>query len=216
MANKINYQKILDSELEKIKNSGKKPKLFLHACCGPCSSYCLEYLNSYFDIIFYYFNPNITPESEYRYRLSELKRLTEEMPHENKIEFFPAEYDPKEFYRLVKGHENDPERGERCQICMHYRLEKTAIAAKSYGADYFTTTLSISPYKDSQFLNEAGAEISQKYGVPYLFSDFKKKNGYKRSIVLSREYNLYRQDFCGCVFSKMESERKKQAQTVSV
>lgn len=202
MGNKINYQKLLDAELEKIRSEGRTPKLFFHACCAPCSSYCLEYLNSFFDITMFYYNPNISPESEYRFRLSELERLVSELPHENKISFAEAKYDPALFYDLVRGHEDDPERGERCKICLYHRLEETAKAAKTAGADYFSTTLSISPYKDAEFLNTAGAELSEKYGIAYLFSDFKKKNGYKRSIELSHIYDLYRQDFCGCVFSR--------------
>ena len=213
--NKINYQLVLDKELEKIIKSGKTPTLLLHACCAPCSSYSLEYLSDYFDIILYYYNPNISPESEYSYRLSELHRLTETQPYKHKVIFTEAEYNPDKFYELVKGHENDPERGKRCRICLYHRIEAAAIKAKELGTDYFTTTLSISPMKDAQFLNAAGGELAEKYGVNYLFSDFKKRGGYIRSIELSHKYNLYRQDFCGCIFSKAERERiKAQAKVI--
>jgi hypothetical protein len=202
MANRKNYQIILDKELEKIKNFDKPPKLLLHSCCAPCSSYVLEYLSEFFEIIIYYFNPNISPESEYLFRLEEVKRLVEEMPHKNPITFVESEYNPDDFFSLAKGHEKDRERGERCRKCLKFRLESTAKKAKELNVDYFTTTLSISPLKDSEFLNETGRELSVEYGVQYLFSDFKKKGGYQRSIVLSRDYNLYRQNFCGCVYSK--------------
>lgn len=202
MVQKINYQIILDKELEKAANSYRTPLLFLHCCCAPCSSYVLEYLSEYFNIMIYYYNPNINPESEYKFRLEELERLVREMPHKNEISFVPAEYDENEFYELVKGHEKDPERGERCKICLSHRIEKTAEKAVLYDADFFTTTLSISPMKDAQFLNECGDRMAAKYDIPYLFSDFKKKGGYIRSIELSHQYNLYRQNYCGCAFSK--------------
>ena len=205
MVQKINYQLVLDKELKKITESGKTPLLFLHSCCAPCSSYVLEYLSNYFNIILYYYNPNISPESEYKFRLEELERLVKELPHKNEISFAPAEYNENDFYKLVKGHEKDPERGERCRICLSHRIENAAEKAVLYNADYFTTTLSISPMKDSQFLNECGKQASEKYGVPYLFSDFKKKGGYIRSIELSHQYNLYRQNYCGCVFSKRDA-----------
>lgn len=209
MVQKINYQLVLDKELEKILLSRKTPTLFLHSCCAPCSSYVLEYLSEYFNIILYYYNPNISPEKEYFFRLKELERLVKEQPHKNEISFAPAEYDEKVFYDLVRGHENDPERGERCKICLSHRIEVSAEKAVEYNADYFTTTLSISPMKDSKFLNECGKIFSEKYNIPYLFSDFKKRGGYLRSIELSREYDLYRQNFCGCIFSKMEAEKRQ-------
>lgn len=206
MTPKQNYQKILDSELERISQSGKIPTLLLHSCCAPCSSYVLEYLTEYFNIILYYYNPNISPESEYRYRLSELERLISEMPLKNKVEIAPAEYNPDIFCKLAEGLEDLPERGLRCQKCIFQRLEKTAEKACELGADYFTTTLTISPYKDSEYINKAGEELQKQYDIKYLFSDFKKRNGYKRSIQLSTEYNLYRQNFCGCIYSKINSE----------
>lgn len=207
--NKINYGKILESELEKIESSEKKPTLLLHSCCAPCSSYVLEYLFRYFNIILYYYNPNISPEAEYLFRKNELERFVKEFPNNENISFTDAEYDSKLFFELVKGHENDPERGERCRICLAHRIEQAAKKAVQCKADYFTTTLSISPMKDAQFLNEQGKVFSEIYGVPYLFSDFKKKGGYLRSIELSREYNLYRQNYCGCVFSKREAELRE-------
>lgn len=206
MTPKQNYQKILDSELERISQSGKIPTLLLHSCCAPCSSYVLEYLTEYFNIILYYYNPNISPESEYRYRLSELERLISEMPLKNRVEITPAEYNPDIFCKLAEGLEELPERGLRCQKCIFQRLEKTAEKACELGADYFTTTLTISPYKDSEYINKAGEELQKQYDIKYLFSDFKKRNGYKRSIQLSTEYNLYRQNFCGCIYSKINSE----------
>lgn len=206
MTPKQNYQKILDSELERISQSGKIPTLLLHSCCAPCSSYVLEYLTEYFNIILYYYNPNISPESEYKYRLSELERLISEMPLKNRVEITPAEYNPDIFCKLAEGLEDLPERGLRCQKCIFQRLKKSAEKACELGADYFTTTLTISPYKDSEYINKAGEELQKQYGIKYLFSDFKKRNGYKRSIQLSTEYNLYRQNFCGCIYSKINSE----------
>lgn len=208
MTPKKNYQKILENELEIIKQSGNIPTLLLHSCCAPCSSYVLEYLTEYFNIILYYYNPNISPESEYKYRLSELERLISEIPLKNRVEITPAEYNPDIFYSLSEGLEDLPERSLRCQKCIFHRLEQTAIKADELNADYFTTTLSISPYKDSEYINSAGEEIQKRYNIKYLFSDFKKRNGYKRSIELSSEYNLYRQNFCGCVYSKKFSEMK--------
>lgn len=199
---KINYQKKLDDTLCNIKKNGKTPVLLLHVCCAPCSSYVLEYLTHYFNIVIFFYNPNISPDKEYVYRLEEVKRLVNEIPLENSVEIIEGEYNPQLFYELAKGLEALPERSERCQKCISHRLEIAAETAKKIGADYFTTTLTISPHKDSEFINLAGGEISEKYNVPYLFSDFKKKNGYKRSTELSKEYGLYRQDYCGCVFSQ--------------
>lgn len=198
--NKINYQK----ELDKITDSlnGDVPKLFLHSCCAPCSSYTLEYLNNYFDITVYYFNPNISPKEEFDKRFTEQKRLIEELPAKHPIKLVLGEYDYNDFLEIAKGYEDVPEGGERCFRCYRMRLESTAKLAKEQGFDYFCTTLSISPLKNSQKINEIGYEVAEKYGIKWLPSDFKKKEGYKRSIELSREYQLYRQNFCGCVFSK--------------
>ena len=199
-SNKRNYQKELDKIVERL--GAKRPKLLLHACCAPCSSYCLEYLSRYFDITIYYYNPNISPESEFVHRVDELKSLLERMPLPEEIGVFVPEYNHREYLEQVKGLEKEPERGERCTVCYRMRLEKSAEYAKKNGFDYFTTTLSISPYKDADRLVSIGEELAKKYDVPYLVSDFKKKNGYKRSIELSEEYGLYRQDYCGCTFSK--------------
>lgn len=198
--NKINYQK----ELDKITDSlnGDVPKLFLHSCCAPCSSYTLEYLSNYFDITVYYFNPNISPKAEFDKRYAEQKRLIEALPSKHPIKLVCGEYDYNDFLKIAKGYENVPEGGERCFRCYRMRLESTAKLAKKQGFDYFCTTLSISPLKNSQKINEIGYEVAEKYGIKWLPSDFKKKEGYKRSIELSREYQLYRQNFCGCVFSK--------------
>ena len=198
--NKINYQK----ELDKITDSlnGDVPKLFLHSCCAPCSSYTLEYLSNYFDITVYYFNPNISPKAEFDKRYAEQKRLIEALPSKHTIKLVCGEYDYNDFLKIAKGYENVPEGGERCFRCYRMRLESMAKLAKEQGFDYFCTTLSISPLKNSQKINEIGYEVAEKYGIKWLPSDFKKKEGYKRSIELSREYQLYRQNFCGCVFSK--------------
>ena len=209
---KTNYQKKLDELLEQVKVSGKKPTLLLHACCAPCSSYVLEYLTKHFNIILFYYNPNISPKEEFEKRTRELQRLVGEMPFEDKPEIIVGSYDQNEFYEIAKGLEHLPEGGERCFRCYRLRLEKTAELAAKLGADYFTTTLSISPYKNAQKLGEIASELSQIYGVEALPADFKKKGGYKRSIELSAQYGLYRQDYCGCVYSKAERDRKKQTQ----
>lgn len=207
--NKINYQKELDKIIKTNVTKGVRPNLLLHACCAPCSSYVLEYLNSYFNITVDFYNPNISPAGEYEYRAEELKRLIDEMKPENEIKTIIEYYNPQEFYDIAGGLEDEPEGGKRCFRCYELRLERAAKVAKEKGFDYFTTTLSISPLKNAQKLNEIGKKLSDIYGVPYLFSDFKKKNGYKRSIELSKEYNLYRQNFCGCVYSKKLMENNK-------
>lgn len=199
---KRNYQKELDKLIERIVKEGSRPKLLLHACCAPCSSYCLEYLSQYFDITILFYNPNISPEEEYNYRVNELKGLIARMPGVSEIKVIVEKYDYNEFLNRIKGLEGEPERGSRCTICYRLRLEKAAEYAKVNGFDYFTTSLSISPYKDADRLVAIGEELGNGLGIPYLVSDFKKKNGYKRSIELSEEYNLYRQDYCGCEFSK--------------
>lgn len=198
--NKINYQKELDKIIDNL--NGEVPKLFLHSCCAPCSSYTLEYLSNYFDITVYYFNPNISPKAEFDKRYAEQKRLIEALPSKHPIKLVCGEYDYNDFLKIAKGYEDVPEGGERCFRCYRMRLESTAKLAKEQGFDFFCTTLSISPLKNSQKINEIGYEVAEKYGIKWLPSDFKKKEGYKRSIELSREYQLYRQNFCGCVFSK--------------
>ena len=194
-----NLQKELEKIIEQNKKEGIRPSLLLHACCAPCSSYCIEYLHEHFDITLFFYNPNIFPAEEYTYRVSELKRLVSEMGLN--IPVLEAENDTESFYALARGRENVREGGARCFDCYRLRLEKTAQLAKEKGFDYFTTTLSISPLKNSKKLREIGLELEGEYGVKNLPSDFKKKEGYKRSIELSKKYNLYRQDYCGCEFS---------------
>lgn len=202
--NKINYQNELDKTLNDIERAGTTPSLLLHSCCAPCSSYVLEYLSRYFKITVFYYNPNIYPEEEFYKRRSEQERFISQLPAKNPISFIGTEHMSEEFYKAVKGLEHIREGGERCFACYRLRLEESAMAARDMGADYFTTTLSISPMKNARKLNEIGGELGEKYGVKYLFSDFKKRNGYKRSTELSREYGIYRQNYCGCVFSLRE------------
>lgn len=208
----INFQKELDKLIEKNKREGVTPSLLLHACCAPCSSYCLEYLSEYFKIAVFYYNPNIYPESEYAHRVAEEKRLISSLAVKNKIDFIEGKFEPSEFYDAVKGLENVREGGERCFSCYRLRLRETARLAAKLGFDYFTTTLTISPLKNAAKINEIGEALSEKYGVKHLPSDFKKKEGYKRSIELSKQFSLYRQDYCGCVFSRRERENEKSAQ----
>lgn len=210
MANKINFQKELDKLLEQNQCEGRIPSLFLHSCCAPCSSYVLEYLSQYFEITVFFYNPNISLEEEYRKRSDEIRRLAAEMPFTHPVHIVEGAYDPKVFYEMARGLEKIPEGGERCFKCYRLRMEEAAKLAKEGGYDYFTTTLSISPLKNAAKINEIGEELAEIYGVAHLTSDFKKKNGYKRSIELSHEYDLYRQNYCGCVFSKREQEEKMQ------
>lgn len=205
--NKRNYQKELD-ELLKTK-AGSKPSLFLHCCCAPCSSYVLEYLHRYFRITLFFYNPNITEEKEYEKRKEELKRYVSEISFGKEIKMMDSDYHPEEFLTVSHGLEQEPERGARCEKCFRLRLSETAKKAREGNYDYFCTTLSISPHKNADLLMKIGEELAEQFEVCYLPSDFKKKNGYKRSIELSREYNLYRQDYCGCVFSR-EQYRKEQ------
>lgn len=204
--NRINYQKELDKLIEQIKKEERVPRLLLHSCCAPCSSYVLEYLAEYFSILLFYYNPNIAPEEEYRMRVEEQKRLIASLPVKHPVEFLEGNYDPAFFYQAVKGLEREKEGGERCFVCYRLRMEEAVRLAKERGCDYFTTTLSISPLKNAGKINEIGEELSGIYQVPHLPSDFKKRNGYKRSIELSKKYCLYRQNYCGCVFSRRESE----------
>ena len=211
MSNKENYQLSLERTLCSLEGLEKKKTLLLHACCAPCSSYVLEYLSKYFDITLFFYNPNIYPEEEFRFREDELRRLIGEMPLPSGVNIISGRYEPSEFFDIARGYEELPEGDERCRRCYALRLEESARAAKEGGFDYFCTTLSISPYKNAEWLNTIGKEMSEKYGVGYLFSDFKKKNGYKRSCQLSEQYSLYRQDYCGCVFSKREAEKRRLA-----
>ncbi len=203
-----NYQLWLDRELEHITASGRTPSLLLHSCCAPCSSYVLEYLSRYFAITVLYYNPNISPAEEFTRRAEEQNRLLSELPLQNKASLIIGEYEPARFFELANGHEQEPEGGERCFACYRLRLEETAKAAKDNGFDYFTTTLSISPLKNAEKLNQIGHELAQQYGVAYLYSDFKKREGYKRSCQLSAAYELYRQDYCGCIYSKAAAAQR--------
>ena len=195
----INYRKELDKLIADLNN---RPALLLHACCAPCSSYCLEYLTQYFDITVYFYNPNISESDEYMMRKEELKRFVSEYTFENEVRIIEGDYNPDEFYQAARGLEKCPERGERCMKCYALRLRKTALLAKKLNSDYFCTTLSISPLKDAAAINEIGYRLEKETGVSWLPSDFKKKEGYKRSIELSGEYGLYRQNYCGCIYSK--------------
>lgn len=207
----MNYQIELQKIMDEVQGT---KKLLLHSCCAPCSSYVLEYLSNYFDITVFYYNPNISNEEEYQKRLQEQKRLitcmnkSESIKH--RISFLAGEYCPQEFFALAKGLEEEKEGGERCSKCFTERLQETARTAKEKGFSFFTTTLTISPLKNAAIINEIGCRMAEKYGVPFLPSDFKKKNGYKRSVELSKEYDLYRQDYCGCIFSKMQREKDGQ------
>lgn len=209
---KVNYQVKMEQLLGTLPKE-RVPVLFLHACCAPCSSFVLQTLSRYFSIRLFFYNPNISPREEYIHRLRELRRLISEMPLQNDVCVIDGEYNSDEFFDLAKGLENEPERGERCRKCIAMRLEETVKKAALEGADFVTTTLSISPHKDAAFINEKGAVLCEEYGVPWLYSDFKKKGGYLKSIELSREYSLYRQDFCGCVYSKAARMREKAAQS---
>lgn len=197
----MNYQKELDKLLAQLEKEERVPSLLLHSCCAPCSSYVLEYLGQYFNITVFYYNPNIFPESEYTKRILEQQTLIGQMRVKYPVSFIAGSYDKDRFYEMAKGLEHVKEGGERCLKCYELRLRESAWIAKSGGFDYFTTTLSISPMKNAARLNEIGLRLQKEYGVNYLISDFKKKNGYKRSIELSKEYGLYRQDYCGCEFS---------------
>ena len=215
--NKINYQKELDKLIEQNMREDLSPSLLLHSCCAPCSSYTIEYLSQFFKITVLYYNPNISPKEEYEKRKSEQLRLIGEMKTKYPVSFLDCDYNYNEFLDIARGYELCKEGGERCFRCYRLRLEKTAELAKENEFDYFCTTLSISPLKNSQKINEIGFELEKEFGVKWLPSDFKKKEGYKRSIELSHEYNLYRQNYCGCVFSKKESlEREKKKQENSL
>lgn len=202
--NKRNYQRELDACIARHQAAGERPTLLLHACCAPCSSYVLEYLSNYFSVTLLFYNPNISPAAEYDKRAAELARLIKEMPLSSPVQIASCSYDAAEFFDAVKGLEREPEGGARCTVCYELRLRAAAIYAKEHGFDYFTTTLSISPLKDAVRLNTIGEALGKELGVSYLCSDFKKKEGYKRSIVLSNTYHLYRQDYCGCIFSKQQ------------
>ena len=199
---KENYDKILEKMIENHVLKKQTPTLLLHSCCAPCSSYVIEYLSQYFFITILYYNPNISPLTEYEKRKKEQIRLIQSMNVPNKVQFMDCDYDNSVYECEIKGLENEPERGKRCTVCFQLRLKKTAQLAKECHYDYFGTTLTVSPYKNSALINEIGKQLEKDCGVSFLVSDFKKKNGYKRSIELSKEYNLYRQNYCGCKYSK--------------
>ena len=205
----MNYQKELDKLIERLSKEGQVPKLLLHSCCAPCSSYVLEYLSNYFEITVFYYNPNIFPENEYTKRILEQQTLISDMKVKHPVSFLAGNYDRERFFQIAEGLEHLREGGERCFKCYELRLEEAAKIAQDAGFDYFTTTLSISPLKNADKLNEIGTRLADKYGVQYLQSDFKKKNGYKRSIELSNEYGLYRQDYCGCEYSFRDRQKQK-------
>lgn len=206
----MNYQKELDKLIEQLSSEERVPKLLLHSCCAPCSSYVLEYLSNHFEITVFYYNPNIFPEKEYTKRILEQQTLITDMKAKYPISFLAGNYDRERFFQIADGLEHLREGGERCFKCYELRLEEAAKIAGSAGFDYFTTTLSISPLKNADKLNEIGTRLANKYGVQYLQSDFKKKNGYKRSIELSNEYGLYRQDYCGCEYSFRDRQKQKE------
>lgn len=199
--NQRNYQKELDQLIETNEREGKVPRLLLHSCCAPCSSYVLEYLSKYFEITVLYYNPNIYPPEEYVLREQEEEELIRQMPFVHKVQMVRGRYEPDEFYEAVKGLEREPEGGRRCEKCYELRLREAARQARDGGFDFFATTLTISPLKPAGKLNEIGEQAGKEYKAAYLPSDFKKKNGYKRSVELSGEYGLYRQNYCGCIYS---------------
>lgn len=204
--NRRNYQRELEEIIKKKQTDGLIPKLLLHSCCAPCSSYVIEYLSSYFKILVFYYNPNLYPDEEYEKRVNEQMRFIQAFPVKYPVEFLSGDFEKERFYEAVKGLEQEPEGGARCFACYRLRLTETVKTAKRLGMDYFTTTLSISPLKNAVKLNEIGEELAEEYGVAYLPSDFKKKNGYHRSVELSKEYGMYRQDYCGCIFSYQRKE----------
>ena len=207
----MNYQKELEKLIEQLTKEQRVPKLLLHSCCAPCSSYVLEYLSNYFEITVFYYNPNIFPENEYTKRILEQQTLISDMKVKYPVSFLAGNYDRDRFFQIAEGLEHLREGGERCFKCYELRLEEAAKIAEAAGFDYFTTTLSISPLKNADKLNEIGTRLADKYGVQYLQSDFKKKNGYKRSIELSSEYGLYRQDYCGCEYSFRDRQEQKES-----
>lgn len=198
---KTNYQLICDKEIEELTCGGKTPKLLLHSCCGPCSSYVLEYLSKYFEISLLFFNPNISPKTEYFKRLETQRQLISSMKFSNKVSMIESKYNHNDFLSAVSGYENEPEGGSRCELCFKIRLREAARIAKEMNFDCFTTTLSVSPHKNAALLNDIGKKLSEEFDIKFLTADFKKREGYKRSIILSKEYGLYRQEYCGCEFS---------------
>ena len=208
----MNPQKELEELLDKLKREQRKPKLLLHSCCAPCSTYVLNYLSRKFDIIDFFYNPNMSSLNEHEKRSQELERLIHELNLEqsddSQIAFRTTVFQPKRYLEQIKGLEKEPEKGKRCDICFRLRLEEAAKMAVEQGCEFFATTLTISPLKSAEKINEIGKVVGEQYGINYLSSDFKKKGGYLESIKLSKKHQLYRQDYCWCIFSKQESERK--------
>ncbi|HIX17256.1 MAG TPA: epoxyqueuosine reductase QueH [Candidatus Gemmiger faecavium] len=201
MANRINYDREMQTVLDRLAAEDQRPRLLLHACCAPCSSATLERLAGHFELSILYYNPNIYPPAEYHRREAELERFVHDAGYEG-IPVIELPYEPQEFYDAIRGLEEEPERGSRCTVCYRLRLERAARYAAEHDFPWFTTTLSISPVKDPVRLNTIGMELAEQYGLNYLQSEFRKRDGYKRSLTLSTEYGLYRQDYCGCEFSK--------------
>ncbi len=203
--NKKNYQLELENLIKTFERDGIVPSLFLHSCCAPCSSYCIEYLSQYFHVTVFYYNPNIYPDEEYYHRVKEQQEFIKKFPTKYPVNFIEGDFEKDRFYlEVAAGLENEQERGRRCVKCFDLRLRETAKRAKAEGFDYFCTTLTISPMKDAVLLNELGVKIGTEIGIPFLPSDFKKKNGYLRSCEISKEYDMYRQDYCGCEYSLRE------------
>ena len=202
----INYHKLCLEEISKLSYT---PKILLHSCCAPCSSYVITFLSNYFDITILYYNPNIAPQEEYEKRKNEQIKLIKTLNTKNKLDFLDCDYENNIYNEVIKGYENIPEGGSRCHICFNLRLEKTAKLAKLNNYDYFCSTLTVSPHKNSKVINEIGEKISNKYDIKWLYSDFKKNEGFKQSIELSKKYDLYRQDYCGCIYSKKDKEKQE-------
>ena len=207
--NLINYQKELDKIIEACVRNGCVPSLLLHSCCAPCSSYVISFLSQYFNITILYYNPNISPQEEYEKRKKEQIRLIKELKTKNKLDYLDCDYDNELYNELIKGYETESEGGNRCSICFKMRLEKTAKLAKENNYDYYCSTLTVSPHKNSKIINEIGETIANKHNIKWLYSDFKKNEGFKQSITLSKKYDLYRQDYCGCIYSKKAKEKQE-------
>lgn len=206
----MNYDLLMEEQIKKLEEGST---LLMHACCAPCSSACLERLGNYFDISIFYYNPNITDKDEYLKRVEEIKKFISSFKTKYPIKLIEGRYEPEEFFKIAKGLEDEPERGKRCFECYKLRLSETAKVASELNFDYFCTTLTLSPYKNAVWLNEIGEELNSNYNSTYLYSDFKKRNGYKRSIELSKEFDLYRQDYCGCVYSLRDELNRKKNKT---
>lgn len=202
-----NYQKELDQLILNLTAKNKVPSLLLHSCCAPCSSSILEYLSQYFAITIFYYNPNIYPESEYQFRAQEQQEFIQKTDSQYPIHFIEGTYEPDLFFEMVRGLEQMPEGGSRCYKCYQLRMTEAAMLGKKLNFDYFTTTLSISPHKNASWINEIGKELEEQFGIKHLPSDFKKKNGFKRSVELTKQYGMYRQDYCGCLYSLRDREK---------